>query len=298
VLLYPTFDLSDAQLANFEELGVSVLPDDALLKPPNPAMRQLLDDATAARAARLARPKDRLLIFPADIRPMKGQTDFLAALLFEGAPRPSAIQRLRGLTIVVAGSCDGNETYCSEVVSLSDRVNADGIVNIVITDQLKDEELAQLYAAALGIVLHSRVDCNPRAVYEGLTADAPFFVTERTRLPPFVQHLGHVSDGDVTRLPEQLADFVDFCEAGGFAGRPRAFAQRHLMEADVYRDVVKWMELKYTTGRVLEPIIRSEDALAGPLAGLGSLLGADTGAGPSVPFGRMSARPGASEALR
>lgn len=290
VLLYPTFDLSDAQMTNFEDLGVSVLPDDAMLKPPNNAMRQLLEEAVEARQTR-RRPKDRLLIFPADIRPMKGQADFLAGLLFAEAQRPSSIQRLRGLTIVVAGSCDGNETYCSEVVGLSERVNADGILNVVVADQLKDEELAQLYAAALGVVLHSRVDCNPRAIYEGLVTDAPFFVTERTRLPPLVQHLGHVTDGDAAGLPEQLADFVDFCEAGGFAGRPRAFAERHLLEADVYRDIVKWMELKYITGKALEPIIRSEDALAGPLAGLGSLLGA--GAGTGVP-----GRAGGLDALR
>lgn len=293
MLLYPTFELSDAQMNNFEDLGVSVLPDDALLKPPNAAMRQLLEDARDARQVQLQRPKDRLLIFPADIRPMKGQTDFLAGLLFAEAQRPSSIQRLRGLTIVVAGSCDGNETYCSEVVSLSERVNADGILNVVIADQLKDQELAQLYSAALGVVLHSRVDCNPRAIYEGLIADAPFFVTERTRVPPLVQHLGHVFDGGMAGLPEQLADFVDFCEARGFAGRPRAFAERHLVEADVYREAVKWMELKYMTGKALEPIIRSEDALAGPLAGLGSLLG-----GAATGLGGAPMQAGSSDVLR
>merc|ERR1711994_562432 len=104
----------------------------------------------------------------------------------------------------------------------------------IVADQLRDDELAQLYAAALGVVLNSRADCNPRAVYEGLVADAPFFVTEQTRLPALVQHLGHVSNGEIARLPEQLANFVEFCEAGGFAGRPSDFTRRHLTEADTY----------------------------------------------------------------
>jgi len=159
---------------------------------------------------------------------------------------------------------------------------------------LKDQELAQLYAAALGVVLHSRVDCNPRAVYEGLITDAPFFVTERTRLPALVQHLGHVTDGDGDRLPEQLADFVDFCEAGGFTGRPREFARRHLNEADNYRKVVDWMAQKFMTGKRLDLVIRSEDAISG-VGGLSSMLGS-LGGGMAGAQGGMPAGIGSAAA--
>merc|ERR1712232_1327824 len=100
VILYPTFDLSERQIANFEDLGASVLPDDAILKPPNPAMRQVIEEATNDRRLRLKRPRDRLLVFPADIRPMKGQRDFLGALLLT-ASSPASLQRLRGLTVVM-----------------------------------------------------------------------------------------------------------------------------------------------------------------------------------------------------
>lgn len=271
IALYPTFALNSAQESNFEELGVSVLADDAILKPPNPSMLQTLRQAADQRKAMLTnRAKDRLLVFPADIRPMKGQLDFLDALSLDKVRYPAALQRLRGVTLALAGACDGNQTYCSEVVRASQQLTAEGVLNVVLADQLKDEELAQLYAASLGTVLYSRVDCNPRAIYEGLVADAPFFVTEQTRLPALIQHLGHVSDGDVNRLPEQLADFVDFSEAGGFGSRPREFAERYLSEADVYRKIVEWMDQKYVSGRATEPVIRSEDALSG---GLGGLLG-------------------------
>eukprot|EP00931_Biecheleriopsis_adriatica_P065635 TRINITY_DN40127_c0_g1_i1.p1 TRINITY_DN40127_c0_g1~~TRINITY_DN40127_c0_g1_i1.p1 ORF type:complete len:716 (+),score=138.54 TRINITY_DN40127_c0_g1_i1:56-2149(+) len=272
-LLYPTYDLSDSQIANFEELGVSVLPDDAILKPPNPAFRKLLDEATTSRQAKMQRPKDRLVIFPADIKPIKGQLDFLSGLLFEGARRPSAVQRLRGLTIVVAGGCDGNQTYCSEVVEVTQRINAEKLLNIVVADQLKDDELAQLYTASLGVVLHSVIDCNPRAVYEGLVTDTPFFVTESARLPALVQHLGHVTDGDPSMVAERLADFVDLCEAGGFTGRPREFARRHLTEAENYRKLVEWMDSKYISGKTLDAVIRGEEALGTFGGGLGSILG-------------------------
>lgn len=272
IILYPTFDLSEPQLSNFEELGVSVLPDDAILKPPNPATRQVLEEASQTRLSRSLRPKDRLLIFPADIRPMKGQTDFLKGLLFEGAKKPSAVKRLQGLTIVIAGGCDGNMTYCSEVVSLTQRLNAEGLLNVVVADQLKDLELAQLYAAALGVVLHSRIDCNPRSVYEGLIANAPFFVTDKTRLPSTIHHLGHIHDGNEDKLPERLADFVDLAEANTFENRPRDFARKHIREADVYKRMVEWMDTKYLTGKRLETIIRGEEAL-GSVGGLSGLLG-------------------------
>ncbi|CAE8729906.1 unnamed protein product, partial [Polarella glacialis] len=110
--------------------------------------------------------------------------------------------------------------------------------------------------------LHSRVDCNPRVVYEGLVADTPFFVTEVVRLPDFVQHLGHMTDGDPTRMAERLADFVDLCEAGGFSGRPREFARRNLVESEVYRKMVEWMDQKYLSGKFLDPVIKGEEALS------------------------------------
>jgi len=273
VLLYPTYDLSDDQISNFEDLGVSVLPDDAILKPPNPSFRKTLDEAIMQRQRRLQRPKDKLLIFPADIRPIKGQLDFLSGLLFEGARKPSAVQRLRGLTIVVAGGCDGNQTYCNEVVTLTQKINAEKLLNVVVADQLKDEELAQLFTASLGIVLHSVIDCNPRVIYEGLVTDTPFYVTESTRLPPLVQHLGHVTDGDPAMVAERLADFVELCEAGGFTGRPREFARRHLTEADIYRKMVEWMDQKYLSGVESQPIIRGEEALDSFGGGLGNILG-------------------------
>jgi len=277
VLLYPTFDLNEQQMLNFEELGVSVLPDDGLLKPPNPALRRVLDEAVSSRWTRMPRLKDRLLLYPADIRPLKGQTDFLRALVAEEAKFPASIQRLKGLTIVIAGGCDGNQTYCSEVVSLTQRINAESMLNIVIADQLKDEELSQLYAAALGVVLYSRVDCNPRAIYEGFVADSPFFATEHVRVPALAQHLGHITDGDASRLPEQLLDFVNFCEAGGFSGRPREFARKHLVEADVYRKILEWMDHKFVSGKKMDTVIRSEDALSGAFGGLGPLLGGNNG---------------------
>lgn len=276
VMLYPTFDLGEAQIFNFEELGASPLPDDAVIKPPNLGMRQLLVEALETRKKRSKKVKDRLLIFPADIRPMKGQIDFLQALVFDTAKRPSAVARLRGLTIVVAGGCDGNQTYCEEVMAATETLNNEGFVNVVVADQLKDVELAQLYAASVGVVLNSRVDCNPRAVYEGLWTDTPFFVTEQTRLSPQLHHLGHIHDGDIDRLPERLADFVDLSEAGGFEGRPLEFAKQHVTEVSAYRQILQWLDRMFLTGKQQDSIIKGEEALGafgGALAGAGGLRG-------------------------
>mmetsp|Transcript_5250 Transcript_5250/g.12639 ORF Transcript_5250/g.12639 Transcript_5250/m.12639 type:complete len:634 (-) Transcript_5250:60-1961(-) len=283
ILLTPAFALLDAQRANFEELGVSVLADDAVLKPPNPQFQRLLDEAWALRQERFPeKVKDRLLLFPADIRPLKGQVDFLTGLLLQQAQNSAAVQRLmqrlKFLTIVIAGRCDGNQTYCTEVVELSKQVNNEGVLNIVVADALKDEELTQLYAASAGVVLYSRIDCNPRAVYEALWTDTPFFVTGQTRLPAAVQHLGYISDGNPNKLAEELADFVDFCQAGGFSGRPLEFAQRHLTEAPIYESMVEWMDSRYLDGKVLDPVILSEDA-SGLAGGLSQLLGSASSAG-------------------
>mmetsp|Transcript_90567 Transcript_90567/g.198487 ORF Transcript_90567/g.198487 Transcript_90567/m.198487 type:complete len:705 (+) Transcript_90567:122-2236(+) len=278
LLLYPTFDLSDEQMDNFEQLGVSVLPDDGLLKPPNPKLKAALEEAYAARVSRASpsKPKDRLLVFPADIRPMKGQAEFLRGVLFGQASTHRSAQQLKGITIVLAGSCDGNQSYCEEVVQLSQQVNNEGILVTIIADMLKDDELAQLYAAALGVVLYSRIDCNPRAVYEGLVTDTPFFVTETTKLPASIQHLGHIVAGDPANLASELADFIQFAEGGGFTGRGIEFARKHLDEFTVYRRVVQWADMKYLRGRLLDPVMKNEEALAGALAGS---AGAGVGAG-------------------
>lgn len=282
MLLYPTYDLSEEQMKNFEDLGVSVLPDDAVIKPPNMAMHRLLDEAVIQRKALAQKTKDRLLVFPAEIRPMKGQLEFLRSMVFETTRKPSAVSRLRGLTIVMAGGCDGNGTYCDEVLNVAQKINDEGFINLVIADSLKDEELAQIYAASLGLVLHSRIDCNPRTVYEALIADTPFLVPEATRLPESIHHLGHIVDGDSARVPEYLADFVDLCEAGGFVGRPREFARRHIKEAEIYRSMLQWMDEKYLSGKTLDSVIRGEEAMgafgSAGLGGLGALLGLGGGA--------------------
>jgi len=279
MVLSPAFALLDGQRANFEELGVSVLSDDAVLKPPNPQFQRMLEEAWTSRIRKSPqKPKDRLLIFPAEIRPLKGQVEFLQGLVSTQAQNPASVQRLKSLTIVIAGRCDGNQTYCSEVVDLSNQVNEEGVMNIVVADALKDDELTQLYAASVGVVLYSRIDCNPRAVYEALWTDTPFFVTEQTRLSAAVQHLGYISDGNPSKLAEELADFVDFCEAGGFSGRPMEFARRHLAEAPIYSSMVEWMDAQYTSGKVLDPVIASEDAV-GLAGGLGQLLGGASSSG-------------------
>ena len=78
-------------------------------------------------------------------------------MLIAEARRPSAVQRLqcaqkqtrglapliitiarRGLTLVVAGGCDGNQTYCAEVVAMTQKINAEKLLNVVVADQLKD----------------------------------------------------------------------------------------------------------------------------------------------------------------
>lgn len=257
--------------------------------------------ALTDREAKTRRVKDRLLLLPADIRPLKGQAEFLRGLLSQETQNPANLRRLKGLTVVVAGSCESNQTYCSEVVQLTQQVNNEGELNVVIADQLKDEELAQLYAAALGVVVYSKIDCNPRAVFEGFVTDTPFFVTEKARLPPLAQHLGHISDGHVPRLAEQLADFVEYCEAGGFSGRPRKFAREHLVESEIYRRMLEWMDRKYVAGKVLDPVIRSEDALNGALGGvggLGALLGGSGLAGLAGAGGMASQAAGGTDGGR
>merc|ERR1719253_330274 len=49
-LLYPCFELSNDQIANFRELGVAVMPDDGLVKPPNSRMHYFLVEAREKRA--------------------------------------------------------------------------------------------------------------------------------------------------------------------------------------------------------------------------------------------------------
>eukprot|EP00392_Amoebophrya_sp_AT5.2_P009896 g9927.t1 len=46
-ILYPTYNLSPGQIRNFESQKVAVLRDDQVLKPPNPELRKVLEEAYA-----------------------------------------------------------------------------------------------------------------------------------------------------------------------------------------------------------------------------------------------------------
>lgn len=252
VILYPTYDLSLAQIANFQDLGVAVLPDHDLVKPPNQHTRRVLDEAYAGVQSE-ALSRGKMLVFPADIRPLKGQTSFLSSFLELEQTNSVHLQRLKGVTIILAGACDGNQTYCDEVVRLSESVNHEGNIRIVLAGVLDEKALAHLYASSIGVVSFSHVDCNPRTIYEGLITNSPFFVTRSTRLSPLIRHLGHTVDEDRS-VVEQLANFADFSVAGGFLHDPRDFANVHVTEAEVYRKMVQWTDHVYLSDIVFESV--------------------------------------------
>eukprot|EP00397_Hematodinium_sp_SG-2012_P035290 GEMP01037945.1.p1 GENE.GEMP01037945.1~~GEMP01037945.1.p1 ORF type:complete len:535 (+),score=118.97 GEMP01037945.1:13-1617(+) len=246
-ILYPTFSLTPAQMDNFKHYGVSILPDDEILKPPNPYF---------AKALKLARDPGpllhpRMLLFPADLRPSKGQKDFLLGLLkFPG--------RVEGVRVVLAGACDGNSTYCDEVVTICQSMKG-GAVECDIADIVPDEQLAYLYGAALGVVSYSSVDCNPRAIFEGLYTNTPFFATFDSRLPSVVQYLGYVVEFGSDALGDEVASFVDDCERNVWGTLQQEFADEYLAENVAYGRIVDEMDRAFLS-RKPEPELMKDNA--------------------------------------
>ena len=105
-ILYPTYDLSEAQIANFQSLKVTVLRDEDIVKPPSPAMITEIQSAVSRGL-----PKEPIFIYPAEIKPFKGQLEFLGSLL--GHYNDPEFEFLSHIEIVFAGECTLNATYCS-----------------------------------------------------------------------------------------------------------------------------------------------------------------------------------------
>ena len=179
-LLYPAFDLSSEQIGNFRYLGTEVIPDDSIMKPPNPSFRELLEAAALPRDKR-----SRTLVYLARVRPGKGQLEFLQSV--ESADTLPFV-------ISMVGPCDGDLDHC-------DRVNTELNRLAPMVEWTRgpgdDAAIAKILGAAAGLLLASTVDCNPRVVYEALWAGTPFVVTKATRIAHDIHHLGRILEADL-----------------------------------------------------------------------------------------------------
>ena len=195
-VLYPAYDLSVNQIENFSFLKVKVIPDDAIFKPPNPVFTRLLSTASEGDPAR-----KNTLIYLAEVRPLKGQLEFLQAI---------GSSSVLDVDIHLMGHCVGNQRYCEQVMENVERLK-ERVTWIPHLDS--DVLLASILAESLGLVLAPLADCNPRVVYEALWAGTPFLVNEAARIPHQLHALGQVFAGDVVPA---ISAFVLASRNGGW----------------------------------------------------------------------------------
>jgi len=118
-ILYPAFNMTPAHTNNFNYFGVSVLEDDAVLKLPNPGMRRILNDAYSDIVQRDgSTQKTHTLLYPAEIRRLKGQVEFLWQL--RGAFFKN--KWLKKYEFVFVGDCM-DQQYCDELVDVGEILN-------------------------------------------------------------------------------------------------------------------------------------------------------------------------------
>jgi len=236
-ILYPTFNTSQAQITNFDYFGVSVLEDDQVLKLPNPAMRRVLNEAHQDIAMGLTQNKN-MIVYPAEIRPLKAQVEFLQQL--RGAMFRNGW--LKKYEFVFIGECM-DQAYCDELVDIAEAARRDGL-RISVPGPLKsDKILAQFYAQAKAIVLTSEIDCNPRVIYEALYTDTPFLASSSARVPMALRPYGRVMPTNAHVITE-LRTLLSNVEKGHYKQRCRSYALS-LREEVVYGELLEWMNEQY-----------------------------------------------------
>ena len=217
--LYPAYWLNEGQVLNFAQLGVEVIRDDSIMKPPNPLFRATLVNSISEEIV------DRL-IYLAEVRPLKGQYEFLQTL-----PNGFAVN------VVLVGDCVGDQTYCDNVQSEINRLRP----YVVWIGKQDDTVIARLLGSSLGLLHAPITDCNPRVVYEALWANRPFLVNEATRVPKEILHLGMIHKEE-SGWPMSIASFVEAARGGKWKDNSN-FAKEFITDDSVYFKLMKLLKV-------------------------------------------------------
>ncbi|CAD7971040.1 unnamed protein product [Amoebophrya sp. A25] len=193
-------------------------------------------------------PDKSALIYPALLKPAKGQLDFLNMLYHRDGARESAEteQILRGVHVYFIGACGGNVTYCSQTAvrcaQLRGRLSG---FQCTFLNSLTEREMALVYRNAAGTLLYSSNDCNARILHESVLMNKPFFATAEAQVPASMQHLGHIVDFGAEDVSEEFALFVNALRKNMWGDRPRKFAQQHLSDEAAYGKMLLYMEKQW-----------------------------------------------------
>merc|ERR1711920_771049 len=110
------------------------------------------EDLSPARSFIFPQQK-RSLVYPASLRPAKGQLDFLN-LLFTIAPDSHEGEQLSGLHIYFAGGCMGNTSYCSHLVQRCQQLIGKQVFQCTFLGPITKRELALVYRNVDGTILY------------------------------------------------------------------------------------------------------------------------------------------------
>lgn len=186
----------------------------------------------------------KALVFPAALKPAKGQLDLINLLSHQLPLSAHAADQLRGLHIYFAGGCAGNTTYCSQLVQRCAQLTGQKVVTCTFLGVLTKKELFLVYKQTQGTILYSKVDCNPRVLYESLLMGRPFFGTEEAQIPGALHNVGHVVRFGEEENAEELGLFVQSLvgEKNMWGERPREVAVKEFGEREVYGKVLEWVD--------------------------------------------------------
>ena len=111
---------------------------------------------------------------------------------------------------------------------------------------LKWDALSQLLRASDGLVLLSKADPSPRAVFEGLYFNLPFFISQHVELPAAVVTARHALGMSCnTSDPADVASKLEAFIATDFGTAPLDFAKEKLEESTVYWNLLQQINAAY-----------------------------------------------------
>jgi hypothetical protein len=210
------------QVADFEQL----LLDEELVKPMH------LSDAEEFMNECRRTPRRKRLVYVARYHSWKGQLDFLRVV------DPSL---LTGYTVEFFSS---KKSGADTVAEMNKVAEEKGISIVAHTEVLTRHELLHTMCGAMGLIHFARTDANPRAVYEGLLAGLPAFITKEARVPSllgrqaFVQMVSNELDAaEVNAHFGRFMHMLEEREERRLDRRIKAFIKSDLIEDRALRKI-------------------------------------------------------------
>lgn len=166
--------------------------------------------------------KEKIIFYPATIMYRKGQRELAKYL------RNDKLDIVNNYKIYFAGGIKEKE-YAAETFKILDRKK----INYKYLGHLSHSRMIEMYKKSKITMLLSKVDYNPRVLFEGLYFNTSFFVSGGVNFSNEINYFGKILKNK-HNLAQELVNFLNI----NFGNQPMIYAQTQLTENMVYSSII------------------------------------------------------------